>query len=268
MPTVNDVFGFLDAIAPVGMKMASDNVGFLAGRAGADASRILVSLDITSEVVSEALELSAGLIVSHHPLIFYPLKSVTDADTTGKIIVRMLSGGVSAICMHTNLDAARGGVNDALAIAAGIAGDGVDADLLTEGDALPTGEAYSYGRMGYLKNPVALPEYLGALKAALKTDGLRYYDAGRDVHKVAVVGGSGGDELHNAAAAGCDTFVTADIKYHVFLEAGELGINLIDGDHFCTENLVMGTVAEKLREAFPGAEVMASERHAQIVRFF
>jgi len=268
MPTVSDVYEYLDAVAPVGMKQAADNVGFLVGRAGADASRILVSLDITSEVVSEAAELGAGLIVSHHPLIFSPLKSVTDRDTTGSKVVRLLSRGISAICMHTNLDAARGGVNDALAVAAGIADDGEEAELLAEDGILPTGEVYSYGRAGYLKNPVALQEYLGLLKAALKTNGLRYFDAGCDVYKVAVIGGSGGDELHAAAGAGCDTFVTADIKYHVFLEARELGVNLIDGDHFCTENLVMGHIADKLRKAFPDSEVMVSGRHAQIVKFF
>jgi len=268
MPTVNEVYEFLDAIAPVGMKMAADNVGFLAGRAGGDASKILVSLDITGEVVSEAIELGAGLIVSHHPLIFSPLKSVTDGDATGEKTVRLLSAGISAICMHTNLDAARGGVNDALAIAAGIADEGEEADLLAEDGRLPTGEAFSYGRAGYLKNPVALPEYLESLKAALKTSGLRYYDAGCEVYKVAVVGGSGGEDLHKAAGSGCDTFVTADIKYHVFLEAKELGMNLIDGDHFCTENLVMGKVADKLREAFPDSEVMESKRHKQIVGFY
>jgi len=268
MPTVRDIYQYLDSIAPVGMKQESDNVGFLVGRAEADASKILVSLDITSQVISEAIELGAGLIVSHHPLIFFPLKSVTDTDTTGKKIVRLLSGGMSAICMHTNLDAARGGVNDALAIAAGIAAAGEEAELLTVDGVLPSGETYSYGRVGYLKDPVTLEEYLGRLKSALGTSGLRYYGAGREVYKVAVVGGSGGDMLQKAVESGCDTFVTADIKYHVFLEAKELGVNLIDGDHFCTENLVMRTVAEKLRSAFPDSAVTESKRHKQTVMFF
>jgi len=249
--------------------MESDNVGFLVGRKDADASKILISLDITNDVISEAIELGAGLIVSHHPIIFFPLKSVTDGDTTGGKIVRMLSGGMSAICMHTNLDAARGGVNDALATAAGIAGSGgAEAGLLSEEGRLPTGEAYSYGRVGHLKCPVSLPEYMAMLKAALKTEGLRYYDAGREVQNVAVVGGSGGEELEKAVKAGCDTFVTADIKYHVFLEAKELGVNLIDGDHFCTENLAMAAIAERLREAFPESEVTESKRHNQVTRFF
>jgi len=269
MPTVNDVFEFLNSFAPVEMKMDTDNVGFLVGFGKSPASKILVSLDITNDVISEALDNGADLIVSHHPL-FFSLKSVTDADPIGEKVARLLKGGVSAICMHTNLDAARGGVNDALAAAVGIANgdEGINAELLAEGGRLPTGEAFSYGRFGYLKNPCSMPEYLEMLKKALRTNGLRYYDAGCEVHKVAVVGGSGGDMFDQAVKNGCDTFVTADIKYHVFLQAKELGVNLIDGDHFCTENVVTGVLADKLRKAFPDANVAISKRHEQTVRFF
>ena len=267
MPTVNDVYEFLISIAPAEMKMDFDNVGFLAGHSGSDASKILVSLDITHEVISESLDAGAGLIVSHHPL-FFTLKSVTDKDITGRKILRLLSGGMSAICMHTNLDAARGGTNDALAEAAGIAGGGREAQLLTEHGLLESGQAFSYGRVGHLQKPLPLSEYLMMLKSALKTNGLRYHDAGNEVYKVAVVGGSGGSELHHAISKGCDTFITADIKYDVFLEAKELGINLIDGDHFCTENLVVSPLAEKLSDAFPQANIVISKKHTQTARFF
>jgi len=267
MPTVNDVYEFLNSFAPAEMKMDFDNVGFLVGSGKSPAEKVLVSLDITDDVISEALGAGSNLIVSHHPL-FFSLKSVTDADPAGAKVVRLIGGGVSAICMHTNLDAARGGVNDALAAAAGIAGDGADAQLLSDDGRLPAGEVFSYGRVGCLKHPCPLREYLAFLKPALGTCGLRYHDARRDVFKVAVAGGSGGDMLGHAARHGCDTFVTADIKYSVFLQAKELGINLIDGDHFCTENVVTGALADKLRAAFPGAEVAVSERHAQTVKFF
>jgi len=265
--TVNDVYKYLCSIAPVEAKMDFDNVGFLVGRSDSCVSRILVSLDITHEVISEALDIGAELIVSHHPL-FFSLTSVTDTDTTGSKVVSLLSGGISAICMHTNLDAARGGTGDALASAAGIAVENGLAELLTEDGKYPDGTAYSYGRIGCLMNPCPLSRYLETLKKALNTTGLRYYDAGRDVFRVAVVGGSGGNMLQDAVKQGCDTFLTADIKYDVFLDAKELGINLIDGDHFCTENLVTGTIVDKLRAAFPGTEVSASKRHGQTARFY
>jgi len=267
MPTVSEVHGFLESIAPQGMKMESDNVGFLVGQKDAQVSKILVSLDITSDVVSEALDIGAGLIVAHHPL-FFSLKSITDMDTNGKKIVRLLSSGISAICMHTNLDAARGGVNDALAVVVGIADDECEAELLSEDGRHSSGEAFSYGRVGYLKNAYSMPEYLEMLKKALNTNGLRYHDAGREVYKVAVVGGSGGDRFEFVVKNDCDTFVTADIKYHTFLEAKELGINLIDGDHFCTENVVVKVLADKLQKEFPNTEVQVSERHVQTAKFY
>ena len=111
-------------------------------------------------------------------------------------------------------------------------------------------------------------EYLGMLKKSLDANGFRYYDAGRQVHKVAVVGGSGGDEFHHAIRHNCDTFVTSDIKYSIFLEAMELGVNLIDGGHFCTENVVVGALAGKLRSAFQDVQVFVSKRHKQVVEFF
>jgi len=267
MPTVNDVYSYLCALAPVELKMDFDNVGLLVGRSEAAVSKILVSLDITHDVISEALDTGSDLIVSHHPL-FFSLKSVTDTDITGKKIVRLLSGGISAICMHTNLDAARGGTNDALAAAAGIINIDPETPPAQEGSQIPDGNGFLYGRIGYISEPAALDDYLGMLKKALKTEGLRYYDAGKKVYKVAVVSGSGGSELHHAVKHGCDTFLTSDIKYDVFLEAKEIGINLIDGDHFCTENLVTAALVNRLSAEFPEITVTSSRVHGQTVRFY
>lgn len=265
MTTVNDVYKFLNKLAPIEMKADSDNVGFLVGCGESKVTKIVVALDITSDVISESIEHEAQLIVSHHPIILSAIKSVTDSDLTGKKIVNMLANGLSAICMHTNLDAAVGGVNDALAGVAGIIGE---AKLLTEDNMLETGEVYSMGRVGYLESPCQMQEYLKKLKQGLGTNGIRYYDAGREVYKVAVMGGSGSDMFHHAVRHGCDTFVSADIKYHIFLEAKERGINLIDADHFCTENLVTPIIAEKLAEKFPHVQIMISDTHKQAVSFF
>jgi dinuclear metal center YbgI/SA1388 family protein len=266
MTTVNDIYDYLNGFAPIEMKMDFDNVGHLVGSKDTKVTKILVALDITDDVITESDELETEVIVSHHPL-FFSIKSVTDSDLIGKKIMRLVRSGQSAICMHTNLDAARGGVNDALARAAGIA-DRREAGLLTMRDRLPSGEVYSFGRVGCLECPCSMQEYLERLKKSLKTNGLRYHDAGRDVYKVAVVGGSGGDDFQNAVRQGCDTFITADIKYNLFLDAKELGINLIDGDHFCTENLVTGVLFEKLSEAFPEIETIVSTVHSQTVKFY
>ena len=267
MVTVDDVYNYMKSIAPEELAKKNDNVGFLVGAACTPVKKLLVALDVTSGVITEALDIGANLIVAHHPL-FFSLSSVTDENVTGRKIVKMLSGGVSAICMHTNLDAARGGVNDALAVAVGIADSGKEVRPLSDFAPVSEGDNESYGKVGYLKTACSLPEYLKFLKTALDAGGLRYYDAGRDVYKVALAGGSGAADWLNAVKSGCDTFVTADIKYHLFLEALEMGINLIDGDHFCTENVVSRVLVEKLGAAFPDIDVALSKTHKQIIRFY
>jgi len=263
---VNDVYEYLKSIAPIEMAVETDNVGFLVGNSSAGVSKILVSLDITGDVITEALEIGAELIVAHHPM-FFSLTCVNDTDIIGKKVVRMLAGGISAVCMHTNLDAARGGVNDALAVAVGIADDDRKAEPLSDDNRLDSGEVVSLGRLGYLKKACSMPEYLAMLKKRLNVNGLRYYDAGRNVHKVAISSGAGGGEWDNAVKSNCDTFVTADIKYHMFLDAKELGINIIDAGHFSTENLVSDVLVEKLSEEFPGVKVVISKLLDQTISF-
>ena len=115
MPKVSDVFAFLNQLAPVEYAMSYDNVGLLVGDGDAHVSRILVALDITDAVICEAVKIGAELIVSHHPVIFEPMKRIVAGDITANHVIALLQNRISAICMHTNLDAARGGVNDMLA---------------------------------------------------------------------------------------------------------------------------------------------------------
>jgi len=265
--TVREIYSFLESLAPLEMAMETDNVGFLVGTSDTTVNKILVALDITANVAEEAIDIGAELIVSHHPL-YYSIGKITDEDVTGKKIIRMLSSGLSAICMHTNLDAARGGVGDVLAAAAGLVSrDGVF-EPLSDAKRLPSGEIVSLGRVGNLDKPCKMEDYLIRLKEEFKTNGIRYYDAGRDIYKVAVVGGSGGSEWDNVVKSGSDTFVTGEVKYNHYLLAQEHGINLIEGGHFCTENLVIPVVAQKLRDNFSNLEILTSKVHNQIIRFF
>lgn len=254
MRTVNEIFEKLCSWAPLELQMDFDNSGFLLGRGDRPVRKVLLALDITAPVIEEAQALSADLIVSHHPLIFHPLKSLT-ADGPGEKALLMAEKGIAAICMHTNLDIAEGGVNDVLIRLLG---------------AEPEGEldAQGCGRFGTLSEPMPLLDFLSLCKDRLRAKGLRYVDGGRHVRRLAVMGGAGGDALDDALAKGCDTYVTADVKYHVFLDAAERGINLIDADHFCTENPVIPVLAERLRSAFPELEFLVSREHRQIVSFF
>lgn len=263
MASVKEVRDFFDEIAPYYMKLDFDNVGHLVGCVGTSVTKALVALDITDEVIEEAIALGAQLIVSHHPLIFDAIKRVTDDDCIGRKIIRMLTNGVSAICLHTNMDTASGGVNDRLMAALGAEVTG----LLSPHGTHPDGTPYGISRVGKLKAPVDFSDFLARTKQRLHCNGLRYVDGGKPVEVIACCGGSGGGEMMKAYAAGCDTYVTADVKYDQFLQAKELGLNLIDADHFCTENVVVPFMADALAKRFPEIETVISKIHRQTIQF-
>lgn len=264
MATVREIRDFFDEMAPFYMKLDFDNIGHLVGFSDAPVSRIVTALDITDEVIDEAISRGAELIVSHHPLIFDALKRVTDDDTKGKKIIRMIQHGVSAICLHTNLDTADGGVNDLLMAALGAEVTG----LLSPHGSHPDGRPYGVSRLGELDAPMDFDAFLERTKRVLQVNGLRYVSGGRPVKKIACCGGAGGGDLQKAIEAGCDTFVTADLKYDHFLRAKELGLNLIDADHFCTENVVVPKLKAWLDARFPEIDVRIARCHTQTVQFY
>ncbi|MBQ3404229.1 MAG: Nif3-like dinuclear metal center hexameric protein [Oscillospiraceae bacterium] len=264
MVKVKEVLEYMNELAPVEMKWDFDNVGLLVGRSDAPVDMAVVALDITSKVIDEARDMGAQLIVSHHPVIFEPLKSVTDGDETGKNVLELISADIAAICMHTNLDAAEGGVNDALARKLGLD----DLRLLNVDGVTEKGVQFGIGRIGELPEPLRLPDFLARTKRALGTEGIRYVDGGKAVKKVAVVGGSGGSDMYAAVAGGCDTLVTADLKHNHFISAAELGLNLIDASHFCTENVIVPVVAEKLKKRFDTLEIRISASCCQPESFY
>ncbi len=254
MRKLEEIYSFLCRVAPLELQLDFDNSGLLIGRRSAMIQTVLLALDITDDVVDEAIEKNAQLIVSHHPIIFQKLRSVSDENSDDRVL-RMAEHGIAAICMHTNLDIADGGVNDVLIRLLGASCE----------DALDT---VGCGRIGRFPEPMPLSQFLILCKTRLNVNVLRYYDAGREVSRLAVLGGSGGDSLYDAFEKGCDTLVTADIKYHQFLDAARLGINLIDADHFCTENPVVPVLAEKLTGQFPDIGFLISERHHALISFF
>lgn len=255
MTTVNDIFENLNELAPVSLKMDFDNVGLLVGNKSNEVKKCLIALDITDDVIEEAINIGADLIVSHHPLIFDAQKTVLENDLVGGKIYKLIKSGISAICMHTNLDIADGGVNDALMAALQCPVRGaLDED--------------GCGRIGEYDAALSFDSFLIFCKERLNTKGLRYYYAGKPVKKLAVMGGSGGGSLARAKELGCDTYVTADVKYNTFLDAKELGINLIDADHFCTENVVVPVLEKRLTEVFPNTDFFISSRHCQTVCFY
>ena len=251
MTTVREIESFLYGWAPRELAESWDNVGLLVGDPEAAVERVLVALDITPQVAEEALKRGCQLIVAHHPVMncaWHPVQTVRADDRQGRTLTALLRGGVAAICMHTNLDAAAGGVNDILAEKLGL----TQPEMLTE---------EKIGRIGTLKCEIPLVEFTHSVIELLGCNGLRYVDAGRPVHRVAVGGGACGCYIPQAVAAGCDTFVTSDLKYNDFLDTE--GLNLIDAGHFPTENVVCPALRDRLQSAFPAVDVLCSTSHSR-----
>lgn len=248
-----EIESYLFDWAPEELAEDWDNVGLLVGDREQEIQKILVSLDITEAVVAEAMEIGADLIVAHHPVMnctWHKVQNVRTDNAQGRMIMQMIRHGISAICMHTNLDAADGGVNDVLAEKLGLL------------DLIPLNEE-KIGRVGTLNYEIPLVEFLPFVVKSLACNGLRYRDCGKPVRRVAVGGGACGDYIQNAIALGCDTFVTSDLSYHEFLDTAEL--NLIDAGHFPTENVICPIIVSRLSQTFPTLSVVQSTKHASEV---
>lgn len=253
MNTVRNIEQSLYAWAPRALAESWDNVGLLVGDPEAVVDTVLVALDITPQVVAEAVEKNCQLIVAHHPVMncaWHQVQTVRTDDRQGRVLTELIRHNIAAICMHTNLDAAEGGVNDLLAEKLGLS----ELTPLTE---------EKIGRIGTLKCEIPLVEFTHFVIESLGCNGLRYVDGGRPVRRVAVGGGACGCYIPQAVAAGCDTFVTSDLKYNDFLDTE--GLNLIDAGHFPTENVVCTALRDRLREAFPAANILCSTSHSREV---
>ena len=256
MATVADILHFVETLAPRSMKMDWDNVGLNCGHTDRPVSKILVALDPFTHVCREAKETGADLLVTHHALIFKP-GFITDLDNQGRNTLFLIENGIAHINAHTNLDQAPGGVNDVLAKKLGLE----NVQIVNPKDGI------GLMRCGEVSEQT-LETFLATVKNNLGCEGLRYVDGGKPVSKVAVGGGSCAGGMTEVLAAGCDTFVTADIKYNQFWDARDLGLNLIDAGHFHTENPVVAVLAEKIAAAFPEIQVEISKSHADCMKFY
>lgn len=239
MTTVRDIYDYIDGFAPFRTQMSFDNSGLLAGDPGAEVRSALLALDITPGVVREAASRGAQLVVSHHPVIFHPLRALEP----GSAPYLLAQNGIAAICAHTNLDLAPGGVNTCLAARLGL----LDVETLETDEAcgLPC------ALMGRTARPMEPREFAAFVKDALGCDGLFYTDGKRAVGLVSLCSGAGADSLHAAAARGCEAFVTGEAKHHELIDAENLGVTLVAAGHYFTEDVVIGPLAERLGKRFP-----------------
>lgn len=246
MVKVKEIYQYIDGFAPFATQMDFDNAGLLVGDGETEVERVLLALDVTGEVVREAGRKKCRLIVTHHPLIFHPLKAVCPGDPTQATVAALVRRNMALICAHTNLDLAPGGVNDALMERLG---------AKVTGALEPVGEALGMGRVGELSEAMEPRAFATHVKKALRTSSVRVTAGDRPVKKIAVCGGAGSDMVELAARLGADAYVSADAKHHEFLAAKALGITLVDAGHYATENPVMPALRQRLNEAFSGRGV-------------
>lgn len=246
--TVKDILDYINTISPLSTAESFDNVGLLAGNPTEKVTGICTCLDITNDIIAEAVEKNANLIVSHHPVIFDPLKSVL-ADTP---VYNLIKNGISAICVHTNFDMSEGGVNDALLELLGFE----SSDVLQE----ERSNGLGFGAVCDLDFAFTAKSLAEHCKNALYLESVKYSSGSKnEIRRVAVCSGSGGCFIDAAIEKGCDAFITGDIKHNLWIEAQNKGFVLIDAGHYGTEKCVSHRLAALLSRSFGEVPVFSAE---------
>lgn len=231
--TVENIIEVLEELVPPNLAESWDNVGLMVGRRNAEVKRVMLALDITEEVVRQAMEAKCQMIITHHPAIFKGLKHITDDNWQQKLLLTLIENRIAVYSAHTNLDSVCNGVNNSLV------------KLLQLKDAEILDDESKIGRIGFTEKQ-ELRSFAEFVKKALKADYAVMASAGKAVHKVAVCGGAGSDFIDIALAKGADTLVTGDMKYHEAQRAVFSGLNIIDAGHQSTELPVLEDLADIL----------------------
>ncbi len=229
--TVKEIYDYLNLIAPFDTAEEWDNCGLTVGSIDKEVKKIYIALDVTNDVLEEALSFGADLVITHHPLIFKPVSQILCDSLVYKAVV----SGMSFIASHTCLDKAKGGVNDCLANSVGI-------------NNLKTSENDEFLKFGEIE-PCTAEEFAKKIKSALGC-AVSFTDAGKNIKTVALCSGSGGDLVAEAENIGADAFLTGEAKHHEYLLSKDLGISLFVAGHYETECIVCEYLYKSLNEKF------------------
>ena len=260
--TVGMIYDEINRVAPFSSQDSWDNSGLLVGDRENEVTGILTALDITNEVIDEAVSKNANLIVAHHPVIFHPLKKLSFSDPAA----RLAANGISAICVHTPLDKAEFGINDMII-------DMISREFETSGCRTPIIPERNSSSEGDGRITEITEEGLTAEDAAKRlgkmfgNSPVRFSEGKNNIRKIAVCSGSGGSLLSYVKNAGCDAYITGDVKHDVWLDAVSSGITLFDCGHFYTERICMGYLARLIKTAAFGVRTEESEFCRDAVRY-
>ena len=245
MPNVKELYEYLDKKISRALSCEWDNDGFMVcADADAPVNKILLALDATEEVAEYAVKNGFDVIVTHHPMIFSPIKALNPFDNAARKAIYLIKNNVSVMSFHTRLDALCGGVNDVMAKKLGVK------------DTVPFGpEGEKLGRVGTLESPVRFREFCKRVSEALASPCVTAIGEDKLVSKVAMLGGGGKDFVKSAFESGADVFVTGEVTYNVMLDAKATGLCLVTAGHYYTERPVLEALNAMISEKFAEAEI-------------
>ena len=249
MTKIKDIYNFLDTVAPFDTQEEWDNSGLIVGDMDKEVKKVLLSLDITNEVVKEAKNKGCELIISHHPVIFSPLSHIG----SDHVVYSLIKSDVSALCAHTNLDKARDiGVNACLAKALGLNNTRLYPD--------------EFLAVGELESAMSSDEFANYVKDKLSTNGVKY-TSGTDIKTVGVSSGGGGDAVYLKDKFHFDALVTGELKHHLLLFSKEHNFTAVEAGHFETEDVVINPLINTLNSAFSDVQFEKSQGLCKFTQF-
>ena len=247
-----EIVQVIEAAYPREAALDFDNVGLLAGRTEKEVERVYIALDATDAVIDRAIEAGADMLITHHPLIFSPLKKVTDEDFVSRRVVKLIQNDISYYAMHTNYDVL--GMAELAEKILGIR-DSEVLDITMEKD----GKQEGIGRIGELEKPMTLEECCVYVKHKLNLGSLKVFgDMQAEVSRLAISPGSGKTAIAAAIAKGADVLVTEDIGHHDGLDAVEQGLSVIDAGHYGTEYIFIDDMRRFLEDKLPVLDVITT----------
>ena len=250
---MNPLISYLETLFPLEFAEAWDNVGFLLGDPKREFRNVLTCLTVTPEVVAEAVEEQADLIVSHHPFPFRAVKRITTETPSGKMLWELIGAKIALYSPHTAHDNAETGINQQLAEMLG----------LTQTEPL----TLASGRIGLLPQPVTFAELVEKVRQSLRLPYLQYIDSGQTpVSKIAIGCGAAGEFLEQAAAKNADVLLLGEARFHTCLEAQSLGVSLILPGHYASERFAMERLADRIAAKFPNIRCRASRQEKEPIQ--
>ncbi len=242
MPTCNEIVELFERFAPENLAEDFDNVGLLVGRKKSEVKKVLLTLDVDEDVANEATRNGCDMIISHHPVIFHPIKRINDTTSAGRMMLTLIENNISVYSTHTNMDAAWGGLNDLLLEKLGFSSE----EILETGK-----DEVGIGRVVYIKEGILIRELAEKVKKAFSLSEIRYSGSGeRTVYSVGICSGGGSGMIDDCIARGCDAFITGDIKYTGARALWEEGVSVVDLGHYESEHICMELFEKILKKEY------------------